>query len=255
MRILIIALFFVSCSKMNVEKEIALPDGQKIDRVLESLRSSSWWWYTGFGEDGITGNRYGTATTFTIPNFGGGVELRAAWVDAYFNRFVDADGVEHAYWAQWGVGKHSFYGLVPIFVFYDLFKGEIDPHAVLVTGGISQRVGDNIRYSFYLENGEWLFARNGIVIWKVVLPPQITHIVRTTVMTEMMADKAGKFVRTKFYPGLEIKDEDGWKVAQSLKVLQCNWGIEGSLQNSSLRFGEVNIGGSISKLPFGTKLY
>jgi hypothetical protein len=257
MRILIIALLFASCSKMNVQKETALPDEIKIakDFKTEQQRGATWWWYTGYGEAGITGIRYGVGMTITVPNYGGGAELKATWLEGYFNRYRDVNGVEYAYWCQWGIAKHSKYGLIPIFVFYNLFTGEIDPHAVLITGGISQAVGDIINYRFYFEDGRLLFSRNGIVIWAVTMPPQVTHFQRVGVMTEKMDDRAGGFPKVVFHRALDIKDVNGWKMADSLRVLQCNWGIEGMLQNSNLRFGEVNIGGSISKLPFGTKLY
>ena len=105
------------------------------------------------------------------------------------------------------------------------------------------------------KNGKVLFSRYGIVIWQVTMPPQVTHFERVGVMSEKMADKAGGFPKVTFHRALDIKDANGWKMADSVKVLQCNWGIEGMLQNSSLALGEVNIGGSISKLPFGTQLY
>ena len=73
--------------------------------------------------------------------------------------------------------------------------------------------------------------------------------------TEMYASRAGRFPNINFYPAIELYNGT-WQGAASGAVSACyEWGLEGSIQNTSLQMNEVNIGSSYNQLNAGPVLW
>lgn len=214
-KILFIFLLFISCTKeVQMQEEISVSAKPSPGTGIYTLARN------------VGDNSKGIRTTVGVRNLGRNSDF-AAWISF---RFGNGIWIQNGYYNNGSIVTEWYYG--------DLKDIQYIGQASVIL---------NQRNDFFIYNipgtTYWELGRNGVSTMRFDAGSDYGWVIDVGI--EYQSGK-GNFPNLNFYPAIEIYQNGQWTEAASGYVSYCGrFGIEGQLQNPTLRKNELNMGGGI----------
>jgi hypothetical protein len=165
--------------------------------------------------------------------------------------FWVSDDLSNNYWGQ--VGYFVSRGGVPV-SFYQVWN--LNSSSVVFEGSALTSAGFHT-FSLYLKTGNtWDFAVDSLVIGSYDMRAGSSSTSYPVyAVSEEQSNVTFAFPSVAFAPALQVLRNGTWGTVLSAASYGSVWGIQGTLQNSSLRAGDVVVGGNAEPIPAGTPLW
>lgn len=165
--------------------------------------------------------------------------------------FWVSDDLSNNYWGQ--VGYFISGGGAPI-AFFQVWN--LNTSVIEFEGSTPTSDGFHA-FSMFLKNGTtWDYAVDGLVFGSFDMHASTSSSTYPVyALSEEQTNTTYTFPTVMFDPALQVLRSGSWDLVGSANSYGSAWGIQGTDQNSSLARGEVVLGGNLSLIPAGSRLW
>lgn len=241
--IIIFICVFISCSKESESNK------KYSSKVLSSnIQPGGGFKGVVSYDDSTAKNLKGVRSTFDVVKFKGNAYNQAVWVLCY----IRTSGIYGTIMVQHGYAK--FYNVTAPFA--DINSG--GNLNVIVLNNPPLKFNQKQIFSIYNVVGttKWRTQRDGVDCLEFdILSEGIAN--NPIAGIEVHSSTGINFPTINYYPALQALKNNNWlSVTQGQAIYVCpNVGIEGKIQNPTLKSNEINIGTKISTNPIGFLWY